>query len=362
MNGFRSLGTGVLLAVVMTACSDSVAPVTMTDPRATSAALGALDSALAAPVVASFGVLGSYINPSAAVVRAALTGAPPDVQAAQHVTALRGLAASIASPQGPVVPDTLYGAVFTWDSASAQYTRTQTTGGPSNGVRFVLYAVNPITGAIVYPLVPVGTADLLDESTATTAKLHVVVQDTAATPTTYLDYTATLESAVVVLHATITGFVTNGASGAANKTLTFSVTAQVTFTTVTAQAILTLNNPAISVGLDVTVSNLQGTETVSVNYTLTRPGETVRLQGYLTKTNGVLDTVSAEIRVNGRVFATLEGNAQGLTFYDHDGNVIADAGAQHDVLQALDHLRKAVENTLDFIESLFNPIVNLFSS
>ena len=91
------------------------------------------------------------------------------------------------------------------------------------------------------------------------------------------------------------------------------------------------------------------------------PGETVRLQGSVTTTSSVVDTITAQIRVNGQVFATLEGNAQGVTFYDANGDVIQDAGAQHDVLEALDHLREAVEDTLDFIEDLFDPIENLLN-
>lgn len=368
----RSLWSGVAVAVVLAACSDSSAgPGTLTNPLATSAALSSLDSAFGHPVVASFGSLGAFITPTAALAHAGSIvtatqprrlppGTPPEVLAAGHLAALRQLAGSPASPQGPIVPDTLYGSIYTWDSTTTQYVRSSTTGGPANGVEFVLYAVSPITGDIVYPLNPVGTAQLLDESTGLAAKLHILVQDNAAT--TYLDYTATLTPGVGSITVTVTGFVTNGGSGGANKTLSFSIGATLTLTTVTVHAAFTLNNPAVSIVLDADATSALGTETVNVTFTFTRPGETVRLQGTITTTNHVLDTLSASIHVNGQVYATIEGNAGGVTFYDQDGNVITDAGAQHDVLEALNHLRDAVEETLDFIEDLFNPIENLLSS
>ncbi len=334
MNRFPPVWTGAAAAAVLAACIDAGTGPRLSDPAATSAALSSVDSALTAPVVTSFGVFGSDINPSPFFTGAA------------------------SAALGPVVPDTLYGAIFTWNPDSARYFRTQTTGGPSNGVRYVLYAVDP-AGGVVTPLVPIGAVDLLDESTPITGIMHVQVEDSSGT--TYLDYTATLVSRVVFFTASVSGFVTNGASGPANKTLTFSITAQMDLTTRTAQATFTLNAPALSVAVEATSTKLQGTETASLTYTLSRSGETLRQQGYLTTTNDVLDTLSAEIRLNEQVYASVEGNAQSATFYDRDGTVITDAGAQHDVLLALGHLRRSVEKTLAFIQSLFNPIENLFT-
>jgi hypothetical protein len=370
MRECRSLWSGVVLAAVLAACSDnSAGPGTLTNPVATSAALSSLDSAFVAQAVVSYGSLGRFITPSAALARAGSiasatrprwlpAGTPPEVAVAHHLAGLRGLAAVPSSPQGPIIADSLYGSIFTWDSTSMMYVRSQTTGGPTNGIEFVLYAVNPVTGDIVYPLIPVGVAEFLDESSGNTAKLHIRVKDDL---TTYLDYTATLTPGVLSLTATVSGFVTNGASGGANKTLTFDVNAQVTLITVTAQATFTLNNPVVTIFLNATATSLQGTETVSVTFSFTRPGETVQLKGSVTTTNAVLDTVTAEIRVNGQLYASVEGNASGVNFYDKDGNVITDAGAQHDVIEALDHLRAAVEETIEFIDALFNPIGNLLT-
>ena len=375
MSEYRSLRACAVIGVVLAAaCSDTpTGPGTLSNPLATSAALSSVDSAFAAPAIASFGALGAFITPTAALAGAATVvdatrprplapGVSPEAAAAGHLGALRGLAtAAPANPQGPLIPDTLYGSIFTWDVASAQYVRSQTTGGPANGVRFTLYAVNPLTGAIVVPLIEVGSADLLDESAGATAKLHILVKDVAGT-TTYLDYVASLTFGIGMVTATVDGTVTNGASGGANKTLTFHVTATLTSTSASVNATFTLTNPAIAIVLIATANFAGATETVTVDFTFTRPGETVRLQGSVTTTSSVVDTIHAQIRVNGQVFATLEGNAQGVTFYDANGDVIEDAGAQHDVLVALHHLREAVEDTLDFIEDLFDPIENILNS
>jgi len=331
----RSPWTGVAVAAVLAGCGDGTGPgtVTLADPAATRAALSAVDSALAGPVVTSFGALATYIHPSP------------------------GFATIASSPAGPVVPDTLYGAIFTWDSSSARYARSQTTGGPPNGVRYVLYAVQPATGAIVTPLDPVGVADLLDESTtADTGTLHVQVRDTLGTA--HLEYTATLTLRAVFLSATLSGLVTNGA----NRTMAFDVAAQLSPTTTTARSSFTLNDSSLSVVLDATTNALDGVKTVSMTYTISRPGEAVRLQGYKTTTNDVLDTLSAGIRVNGQASASVEGNAHGITFYGRDGAVIPAGGVQGGVRAALDHLRTAVDATLAFMESVFDPLYNLLSS
>ena len=58
-------------------------------------------------------------------------------------------------------------------------------------MRFILYAVNPLTGTVSFPLTPVGLVDLLDESSGTSAQLHIIVAGNSGTPT-YVNYTTTL--------------------------------------------------------------------------------------------------------------------------------------------------------------------------
>jgi len=364
----RSLA--VVTAVLAAACSDNIGPGTITNPITTDAALTSVDSAFAAPAALSFGALGQFMTPTglsaaAAAVNATAPRLPGNGQnapafAADRIGDLRALAAlSPTAPQGPIIPDSLYGSVFTWDSAAGHYVRTP-TGGPANGVRFILYAVNPITHAVAYPLNPVGYVDLLDESTVSSLKLHIQVKGNEGTPT-YLDYLVTVTPGAGQVSATVSGFISNGGAGEANKTLTFDISATLTLSSADVNASFALNNPAVTIQLHLTSERtIEGQETVTIDFTITHPGESIRLQGTFVKTGGVLDTLNAEIRVNGQVFATVAGNALGVTFYDKDGNVIEDSEQQHAVLRVLRHLLEMAEHVFDFIEDLFEPAEHFF--
>ncbi len=62
---------------------------------------------------------------------------------------------------------------------------TDRTGAPANGVRFLIYAVNPITFVPVEPLQEVGYVQLTDLSGSSTQAARVIV---VSGETTYLDY------------------------------------------------------------------------------------------------------------------------------------------------------------------------------
>src|SRR5262245_21762646 len=248
-------------AVLAAACSDSTGPGHFTNPTNTDAALASVDSAFASPAAVSFGAMGQFITPTGlAAAGAAVNATAPRLPragqngpafAADRVGDLRALASlSPAAPQGPIIPDTLYGSVFTWDSAAGHYVRTP-TGGPTNGVRFILYAVNPITHEIAYPLNPVGYVDLLDESTPTSLKLHIQVKGNGGTPT-YIDYLVTVTPGAGHVTATVSGSISNGQAGDANKTLTYDVSATLTTSSADVTGSFALNNPAVTIQLHLT--------------------------------------------------------------------------------------------------------------
>jgi hypothetical protein len=363
---------GIALAA---ACSDSrsaTGPGTLVDPAATAGALASFDSAFASAAVVSFTSLSGAVQPTAALARAGIVlgatrpaevtrGTGPAAAAVQRLSGLRVLAASALNPQGALIPDTLYGSIYTWDSASAGYTRSQTSGGPANGVRFTLYAIDPLTGTVSFPLTPVGRLDLLDESSGpTSVQLHVLVQGTGGTPT-YIDYTTTLSLGLGTLTATATGSVSNALQPPANKTLTFRVTASFTLESVTVDATYTLNNPAFTIALNAIDVRTLVTDSVDVDLLVVRPNEAVRFTGVLKTTSNVVDTVFAQITVNAQLYASVKGNAAGVTFYDRNNVPIQDVGAQHDILVALDYLSDVAEGVLVFTAALFEPIINLLS-
>lgn len=61
------------------------------------------------------------------------------------------------------IPEFLEGVTFVWDELEEQYVPSELTGAPANGARFILYAVNPITGLPTTPLSAIGHVDISDD-------------------------------------------------------------------------------------------------------------------------------------------------------------------------------------------------------
>ncbi len=372
---FLRLSPCAALLLAAACNSDTTGPATLSNPQATIAAVAALDSTFHSNALASFGALSGIIGSTAAtaalaragtIVQATLPrpstpGVTAQAAAVRQLSGLRALNLSPASPQGPVINDTLYGSIFTYDATAQAYVRSATTGGPTNGVRFILYAINPLTGSLQVPLSPVGQADLLDESVGATAKLHIIVTGNNGTPT-YLDYTAALTFTQTSLVATLSGTLTNALAGSANKTLTFSVNATFTITTISVTGTYTLNNPAVTITLTASDRRVVTTDSVTLSFGFTRQGEAISFSGRLVTTGDVVDTVDAAIKVNGQPYASVKGNNLAVTFYDANGVAITDTTQQHDILVALEGIQFAVVLVISFSAALFAPIVNLLNS
>ncbi len=372
MSTFKKIvaGAGVVLAA---ACNSSpTAPATLSNPQATVAAVAALDSAFHSNALASFGALSGSIGSTAATAALARAGTivqatvprpttpavTAQAAAVRQLSGLRALNLAPASPQGPVINDTLYGSIYTYDTTSHAYVRSAKTGGPPNGVRFILYALNPLTGALASPLAPVGQTDLLDESAGVTAQLHIIVSGNGGTPS-YLDYTAALTFSQTSLVATLNGTLTNALAGPANKTLAFSVHANFTITSITLAGTYTLNNPAVAITLNASDIQVVTTDTVTLSFGFNRQGEVISFAGKLVTTADVVDTVDAAIKVNGQPYASVKGNNLAVKFYDSNGVEIIDTTQQHDILVALQGIQFAVVLVISFSTVLFAPIVNL---
>jgi hypothetical protein len=364
---------GVILAA---ACnSDATGPATLSNPQATIAAVAALDSVFQSNALASFGALSGSIGSTAAtaalsragtIVQATLPrpttpGVAAEAAAVRRLSGLRALNLSPTSPQGPVINDTLYGSIYTYDTTFHAYVRSALPGGPTNGVRFILYAINPLTGALASPLTPIGQTDLLDESVGASAQLHVIVTGNGGTPT-YLDYTAALTFSQTSLVTTLSGSLTNALAGGANKTLSFSVHANFTITTISVTGTYTLNNPAVTITLNASDRQVVTTDSVTLSFGFTRQGEAISFSGQLVTTGGVVDTVDAAIHVNGQPYASVRGNNVAVTFFDSNGVEIIDTTQKHDILVALQGIQFAVVLVISFSSALLAPLVNLLNS
>lgn len=347
------------LSFVLAACTDSTGPVgSLSDPTTTGAQAAALDSALSAPVVASFQALGSQIqvSPTARFAAGAIRSLAPAgqdryVALAQQTRALQQAVPNFAElSAGGIFPDSLLGSVYAWNTDSGRYTRSSPTGGPASGVRFLLYATAAGADHPSLPLVQLGYADFTDESSGGTTTLHIVVKNNAGTAT-FLDYTFSGSGNSSSFTASVVGMVTNGLAGNANKTLNFTIQVTGTPSSITLSVNVTLNNPAVSVQETVTVTDNPTALTLTVNFAFARPGETVRLVGSVSILHADESaTFNVTITVNGGTYVTVNG-ATGQPVITRAGGGQLTAAE----LAALGQLLEAAADVSEHVTAMLEP-------
>jgi hypothetical protein len=362
------LRAGLALGLVAAACKDSVAPADFTDPAAITANLGAVDSAFDSAVYRSFTVATQGLDPAASAApqaAAALLGgtlpllnrqaASPYLLSARRAQQLRALGPqmSLAAAQGRIIPDSVYGRVFQWDTTFNTYTWQDSVVTGLNGVRFILYQVDDF-GSVVEPVVEVGTLDLIDESTLSTLQLHILVKGTGGTPT-YVDYTASVTATATTVQAVAEGSLSNGLAAGANKTLTFDETFNVTQTGASVSATFTLNNPALTFTLSESVTFDSETIVIAATFRVVQPGETISFSARITLYGLDSATVHATVSANGHPVASIDGNADTAQWVDAGGEPLT-----ADDLAALEGLDDAAARFQEAVNSLFLPIGTFF--
>jgi len=367
------LRAGLLLGFVVAACKDSVGPGDFTDPVAVSTDMQAVDSVFTSDVYRSFGVasleLGSAatgvapLKPAATLLGSTMptldkgTGRPLLIGAlqGQRLQQLRP-AMSVASAQGRIIPDSVYGRVFQWDAALDEYTWQDSVVPGLNGVRFILYQVDDFN-QVIEPTVDVGTLDVIDESTVNQLQLHILVKGLGGTPT-YLDYTASISVSISAADTSVVvnaiGSISNGLV-AGNKTLTFDETVRVTNEPrFTANATFTLNNPARTFTFSESAFVSGQSLIITGDFRFVRPGETVQFYARIAFDTTI--TVDAAVRVNGRTVATLHAD-------DSNPGEWVDAGGEPltaEDVEALEALETSSQGFQDAVHSLFLPIETFF--
>ena len=74
-----------------------------------------------------------------------------------------------------ILPSELLGTTFTWDTGTRDYIAAARTDAPADGVRFVLYALEPDVDFPAEPLSEIGYLDLHDLSTASADVARLVL-------------------------------------------------------------------------------------------------------------------------------------------------------------------------------------------
>ncbi|HYL21888.1 MAG TPA: hypothetical protein VEU74_08990 [Gemmatimonadales bacterium] len=386
MPGYRRSGWGLVVAAafVAAACNESTGPQAhLSNPAQLSADLQTVGAVFTSPAFQSFGALRLATGSPLAVttpVGALLSAAPivpprtatqPYANTPARLQALRTAAGALSGGiSASVIPPAVLGETFVWDVNTHQYVAdpNATPAAPANGVRIILYAIDPVTENVVEPPVATGYVDLLDLSSGSTNALQVIVSGgTPASPgTTYANYTVTgtvTGNPATAFSATAVGFVSDG-----TRTLTFNASFSATNLTTDnpdAQIDVTwsLDNPAVSVALHETVATPDANDaTLTIDFSVTRGAETVRVQGTVAVVvSPATVTADLTISVNGMPFATITGTAtatsNNIQVRHADGSALSP-----DELNALQQLFQLPDRLEAAIQDLFHPCERLMGA
>jgi hypothetical protein len=347
----RSLAALVLAALAAGCGGESTAPDAPFDPEGTSADVDAMESAFDSPAAAGFaaaseaigGLLGE--SPAAAAVRAMPTkdlvaGGKPGVKHYSEKLArayLRPTGGIRPSLSAAAIPPEYLGVTFTYNVETDEYEPSELTGAPDDGVRFIVYAVNGISGEIVEPLVEVGHADIVTTESASAMTVRIVL---VSGDVTFLDYTvgATV-SGSSTFTLSISGSVSNG-----DDTVNFDL--DNVLTEDSAQIDYTLTVPSRG-GFRIDFEGQGSDGIITLALEARGPHGTVAVEGSENNTSG-----SYEVEVNGEPFATITtttGEPPVIT--GADGEPLSDE--ERAVLLAI-YLRFL--QGFDFFEDLIDPI------
>lgn len=366
-----SLVAGVAALAVLAACSDGITgPGGDFDPQA---AASAVESTLPDPEtnedlyagleLISGELAGASGSPSVATglpqVLAVFRGegthqfVTPDALAE-----LRGLEQrAAASPEvslSLLLPDPIVGSTLVWDPGTGSYVvDASRTDAPPQGVRFVMYAVNPATHRPAEPLNEIGYVDLIDESTdESDLRLRVRAVDTSGSePVTLLDYVIGGEvvlSGQTRMTAVAEGFVTDG-----TDRLDFALSQEIVLSsdanTATGTTSYSLSVPGSGVGVVLAMEgsfDLATGEPSSTALTLTVDDGTDRV--VLDASVDARQALEGTVAFNGRTVIELSGTTGEPSFTRPDGSELSQQERQ-----ALRRLVEAVPEIVAFADSVF---------
>ena len=376
------LGGGMALALLAAACSDnSVAPKSPADPQATAAELAALGTVFNAAPLQSLSSVSGSITPSAPAPLAALALAgatnPLDHSTrlqpyARRIDAARVFARLLKPEMGvnavaALFPPALLGKTFEWDFTALQYDTTARTGAPSNGVRFILYAIDPLTlkPAGPAPGTEVGYIDLKDEGSASQPKVHVIVAGVGGAPV-YVDYTVTLTSQSPSVKITTAGYITNGAGSPDSLRFSGAISASgsTTSVSVTEDVSFDVNSHDIHVRnwqrVTITQSGNQTALSLRISFRFEHAGEVITLDGAL-DVNGTEVSGTVTSKVDGGLYATCSltgtSNSYTLTCQGADAD-----GLSADDNAALDALGSAAGGVTSIFEGILGPAIGVLGA
>jgi hypothetical protein len=280
------------------------------DAAKVSANVATIERVAATPIIDAWTHLADFLSSTA---RTSPTPAPPD-GATQLINTIRRLASVTGADRGvflvPVLRSGVLGSTYVYDATTQQYVADPArTGAPANGVRFVLYETDD-TGAIM-PATEIGYADLIDEKAASTSSAGLHFKVVSGT-TTVLDYAFEVGGLFISPTIDVTGYISDG-TDRVNFDLSTQAPAWESAGPFELEAKLTVPSTGFTVN-----ASLSGTASPepSSNVELSLQSGTDKLEVSAATEQGQID---ASVKVNGAVFATVEGPASNPTIKGEGG-------------------------------------------
>ena len=217
----RPLAALALIGLVAGCGRDSTGPEEAPfDPAGTISDIGTIEATFQSDAMADFAgaaeAMGSALGGTPAAM--ALRAAPSGALVSGDRSGARRYAGNLAkawaagprmrpAPSSSAILEEHLGVTFTRDPETLEYEPSDRPGAPSNGVRFIVYAVNPISGQPTSPLEEVGHADVEVTETTNSATIRI---ELVSDGVTYLDYAVGATGGETSATITVQGFVSNG--------------------------------------------------------------------------------------------------------------------------------------------------------
>jgi len=300
-----------LLLGLVAACSDSTSEPTPNswDGTRVSANVATIERVAATPALESYRVLGRYIGGATSTAPAA-EGAPAVVAVARRIADLAG---AMGGPElVPVVRPAVLGRTYAFDATTQKYQPDPArAGAPANGVRFILYETNAESW-VINPAVEIGYADLIDEKAASQSSAGLRFRVVAGS-VTVLEYSFELSGLVVAPALAVQGYMSDGAERV-NFQLAVSGPAWGHGGTARLDARLEVPSQDFSVVVKTEAAAGEPNGPAMVEMTIEGGSEVI-----VVKSKTESGQVDATVTVNGKVLATVTGDAAHPVLKGEDG-------------------------------------------
>ncbi len=276
---------------------------------------------------------------------------------------LRAAVARNAAQRGagnavPLFPLNFLGGTFVFDAATDAYVLDRTLGGaPPDGVRFVLYTLDPASGLPSLPLFPIGFVDLVDESNATSTRLRVRAFDTsgggnAPLADYFVDGAFGSVSTGIVVNLIAAGFITDR-----NGRFDFSFDEVLETDDAADLTLVSLIHDVVTAEATDMHLEVEGEIDNAATYSDLTYQLDIRGTGGRTRVDlrVVDDRQDGEIRHNGQLEVLVGGTVQQPTFDPAAGGAFTLSE-----FEALDEILFGIDDILILADDLYTPLADLF--